>query len=60
MVGMLIRRENGRAVFTFVVAVVGLDERIVGQLALAAVVEKLLIGSEELRLMLQQVHHFER
>ena len=57
---MLIRRENLGPILALVVAVIRLDERIVRQLAIAAVVEELLEGAEELRLMLEQVDHLQR
>ena len=54
VVGMLIVRGFLTAI-GFVIAVVRLDERIIGQVPLGAVIQKLRIGAKQFRLMLQQV-----
>ena len=55
VVGVLIGRDH-RAAVAVVIAEVGLDERVLRQRATPAVVEELIVGPEELRLVLQQVH----
>jgi len=52
---MLVRRQQFSAVVSGVIAVVGLDETIVGQRVILAVLQELLVGAKDLRLVFSRL-----
>src|SRR5689334_21478027 len=59
MVGVLVRGEN-LATIAFVVAVVWLDEAVLGESILFAVRKEVLEQSKQFRLILEKIDHFQR
>ena len=58
VIRMLIARQLLAAVVPFVVGIVGLNKAVLRQLILLAVLQKLFVSAENLRLAFQQIDHF--
>src|SRR5260370_30755486 len=55
---MLIRREQRAAIFAFVVLIIRLDEAVVGKFIPSAIFQELIVGSEYMGLVPQQIDNF--